>query len=467
MLRRRAPSIGSVAALAAAIFAVAVAGSSAARAPLRTVTLAPPPGLRAPGTVSEPHLAIDPAHPSVLVAVAQTRDLVAWRSEDGGRSWRASPPVAGKSSRRGYGAGDPVVALGADGSARLGGVVFNTQGGCTLLNRVGSYRSGNGGRNFRALAEAGQTQRLPRRFFGVPPVPNCPLPPGLTHVATNDKPWLAVDSSTGPRRGWVYLAWTVNDQYPDGRTFSTLLFAASRNGGRTYGRPVVVAPRARAPDELEQYSQVAVRPDGTIDIVWNARRSGATVILHSASRNGGASFGAPERVTTRPRGTTPLGLASSLAVSPTGRLAVCWAGSIRAKAYVPRVACSLSDGNRVWSRPVSPLANAGPQYLPAAAFQDERLWVAAYRSTAETTRVLPTRSDDGRSFAQPVVLATRPYGRSVICAPHPPDCGPRQRFVGDYIGAVASSDAVSVAFVLPVGLPASPNRVFVATLEQP
>jgi hypothetical protein len=116
------------------------------------------------------------------------------------------------------------------------------------------------------------------------------------------------------------------------------------------------------------------------------------------------------------------------------------------------------------SQPVTPFANRGWQYLPAAAFQGERLWVAGYRSTAETTRVLLARSDDGRTFRQPVVLAARRFGRGKLCAPHPPDCAPKQRFVGDYIGAVAGAGKVWIAFVLPVTGATSPNRVDVATL---
>jgi hypothetical protein len=432
--------------------------------PLRVVALAPPSALREPGLVSEPHLALDPSRPSVLVAVAQTPSaVVAWRSRDGGGSWSPSRPLAGKSGRGGYGAGDPIVAVGRDGLVLLGGGAFDAKGRCTLLNRVGSYRSVDGGRTFGAFSVAGDTFGLPRHFFGTPPRPSCPLPKGLTHISINDKPWIAVDGTGGPRSGSAYLVWTRYDQFLDGRTFSTLLFARSRDGGKTYGRPIVVARRAPRPEALEQYSQVEVRPDGTIDVVWNDLRRGAVVILHAASKDGGASFGPPERITTIPSGRTPVGLVSSLAVSPSGTLAVCWSGSIRAKRFVPRTACSLSSGG-AWSTPAAPFSNLSSQYLPAATFQGERLWVAAYQSTAKMTHVLLTRSDDGRTFAKPLVLAQRAFGRARICAPHPPDCRAHQSFVGDYIGAIANPNHVWVDFVLPVAGATSPNRVYVATL---
>jgi hypothetical protein len=447
-------------ALAAVVLVLGLAGSlAAADPPVQVVPLVPPPSLPQPGMVSEPHLALDPTNPAVLVAVAQTRAVVAWRSEDAGRSWTASPALLGKGGR-GVASGDPVVAIGPDGSVLFGALAFDPEGRCTLLQRVGSYRSQDGGRSFAPLTGAGQTIRLPRRFFGRP---SCPIPKGLTHLSVHDKEWIAVDVTGGARRGSVYLVWTIYDQYPDGRIFGTLLFAASRDGGKTYGRPIAVSPRTRMPDLLEHLSQVAVRPDGTVDVVWNELRNGAFSVVHAASSDGGGSFSTAEPVALLPGNTTPVGLVTSLAVSPAGKLAVCWSASILPKAYLPRVGCSLSSGDGKWSQPGSPFAG-GRQYLPAAAFQGERLWVAAYRSSATATRVLLTRSDDGKTFAEPIVLAERPYGRSVVCAPHPPNCTPKQRFVGDYIGAVAAPGKVWVDFVLPAGKGTSPNRVFVATL---
>jgi hypothetical protein len=455
-----------VLATAGAVSLVATASAaqqSAARGPLQVAVLAPPSGLRDAGDVSEPHLALDPENPSVLVAVAQTRDIVAWRSDDGGITWTGSRPLAGKSGKGGYAGGDPVVGLGPDGSALLAAVAIDRGGRCTLLNRVGAYRSADGARSFGPLAVVSQTLPLPRHFFGLPPLPTCPLPKGLAHVSNSDKPWVAIDTTNGPHRGSAYLAWTLNEEYGS-RTFQTLLVAASHDGGKTYGRAVVVAPKTRTPEALEQYSQIAVRPDGTLDVVWNDVRSDRTVILHASSTDGGASFGPPDRVYTLPPKTTPLGLVTSLAVSPAGRLAVCWSASTRPKVYLPRIGCALSSDGGSWSSAVTPFAHGGSQYLPAVAFEGERLWVAAYRSTAGTTRVLLTSSDDGRTFADPVVLAQRAYGRSRLCAPHPPDCAPRQRFVGDYIGAIAAPGKVWVDFVLPVAGPTTPKRVFVATL---
>lgn len=91
--------------------------------------------------------------------------------------------------------------------------------------------------------------------------------------------------------------------------------------------------------------------------------------------------------------------------------------------------------------------------------------MAAYKSAGARTRVQLAGSDDRQGFDAPIVLATRSYGRSRICAPHPPDCKPpRQRLIGDYIGAVAVPGRVWVDFVLPVKGPGSAQRVYVAAV---
>jgi hypothetical protein len=439
-----------------------VPSGAAAGGALHVVALTPPPGLPAGELLSEPHIAVDPVHPSRLVAVAQTfHGLVVWRSADGGSSWHG--PVTLRGSRRGtgYGSGDPVATIDREGSVLAAGVTFDRRGRCTLLERVGSYRSGDGGAEFARLASTGPTVALPRHFFGVPPLPQCPIPPGLDHMTTLDKPWIAA-GATRATAGSVYLSWTRFDQFLDGRTFATLYLSVSRDGGKSYRPPVVVSPRAAPPGSLEQYSQVGVRPDGTVDVIWNGLWNGRPGVLHRSSADG-RTFGPAEPVTLLPKGATTDGLATSLAISPAGRLGVCWSASALA-AYRPKVACSTSWGDGTWTRPVFPFTSYGLQYLPAAAFEGERLWVAAYRSVAGTTRVLLAGSTGRGAFAEPVVLARRPYGLRELCGTRPPDCYPSQRFVGDYIGAAASRDTVWVDFVLPQGAPESPNRVYVAKL---
>jgi hypothetical protein len=460
--------------IAVALLAVGAAGagpSVGAQEPqIRVVALVPPPALRGGGFVNEPHLALDPANPSVLLAVAQSAPppppppprsfFVTWRSADAGRTWTPSRLLAG-STGSGWVSADPVLSFGRNGFAALGVQTFDRSGRCTIISRVGSYRSTNGGRSFGAFAAAGPAFRIPRvaldRSAGT--LLRCPLPL-VRRLTIIDKPWIAVDAGSGS----VYLTWSRDEVVLPSGERSTLLFAASRDGGRAYARPLVLAPTTS--HGLAHVSQVAVRPDGTVDVVYAGLRNGRPALLHIASRNGGRSFARPEVVTTLPAAVLAVGVVASLAVSPGGALAVCWAGSVHPKKYVPHVACTQSSGDGRWSPALVPFRTGGTEFLPAATFQNETLWVAAYRSTSRSTRVLLARSVGGAPFAAPYVLASRNYGRDGLCAPHPPRCKRGQRFIGDYIGAVASADRVHVTFVLPVGALSSPNRVFVASVAQ-
>src|SRR5438105_15021322 len=87
--------------------ALLLAGLGAAGSRVEVTMLQPPTSLLDAAALSEPHLAIDPARPSALVAAAQTsRAVVAWRSEDSGATWTASSPRAGAGGH-GLSAGDP------------------------------------------------------------------------------------------------------------------------------------------------------------------------------------------------------------------------------------------------------------------------------------------------------------------------------------------------------------------------
>jgi hypothetical protein len=399
-------------------------------------------------TVSEPHLTLDPRDPETLVAVAQIdlfdrpRHLL-WRSDDGGVTW-TSPLVMGGSDNSEFGiAADPVVAGGRGGELVFAGLLYY---GTTSV--VGTRVSNNDGVSFTAFGRA-ETVKEPK---GV------------------DKPWVAVDQSAGEFGGRVYLAWLY---FRTGDpTSPQLRFAVSRDGGRTYGSPLVLMRTVfRGFDDTpEPLAQVAVRPDGTVDVVWNQRRSGALGIWHAFSTDGGASFSKSEAVARLDASTNAVGIVSSLAVSPSGRLAVCWSQSVSEATYDPRVLCAAKEAAGGWDEPRAILPESeDSQYLPAAAFQGERLWAASYVSDGARTRLVLVASDEGdASFGTPLTVGSWNLGDDDICAPHPPgaDCGSEQTFIGDYMGLVAAPESVSVAYIAPA-LPETRNRMFVSSLRTP
>jgi hypothetical protein len=279
-----------------------------------------------------------------------------------------------------------------------------------------------------------------------------------------DKPWLAVDATGGAFDGAAYLAWSR-------LTFDTairleLLASVSKDQGRSYGPPVVLDTRVQAGIGVFGHNvQVAVRPDGTVDAVWNGVRHGRPLILHAWSTNGGASFSAPETVAQLRPDASLAGVVTSLAVSPRGRLAVCWSQARSPDRNDPLVACTVRARHGGWGPAQQILSgNRDRQYLPAAAFQGERLWAAAYVSSATSTRLVAVRGE-GNHFGQPVTVNRWPVPGGRICAPHPPDCLEGQTFIGDYIGMVAAGRRVVVTYIQPSAGPSELNRLLVSSFR--
>jgi hypothetical protein len=159
-----------------------------------------------------------------------------------------------------------------------------------------------------------------------------------------------------------------------------------------------------------------------------------------------------------------LGIVTSLAASSRGRLGLCWSQAVSADRYDARVACTVTDRRGRWQpgREILP-RNRDRQYLPAVTFQGERLWAAAYLSGATSTRLVAVPVGRDR-IGDPVTVDSWPVPSSRICAPHPPDCLEGQTFIGDYIGLVATTRAVVVAYIAPSAVPGETNRVLVGLL---
>jgi hypothetical protein len=394
---------------------------------------------------SEPHIAADPGDPQRMYAVAQGAlpdvsldPQLFWRTEDGGRTW-SEPQLMGfiENTARGA-AGDPVVAAGEGGRVLFGALAVLidgeperlTESFGTFTGHIGTRVSTDAGRTFPSFGSADSI------------VTTGATPENI------DKEWLAVDTSRGPFRGSAYLAWV--HFRADGS--EDLLLAASRDGGVSYGVPYVLehfAPGQLA-GEIEEYVQVATRPDGTVDAVWNSVHDGGAVVLHSSSTDGGASFSAPTPIVRHDPAASGIGMVLSLAVAPSGRLGLCWPQSRPGPTYDPQVFCQATDGQGRWGAPEAVLpADPARQYLPAATFHGETLWATAYESDASSTRVVAV-PHTSHGFGAPVALAEWPIPSDRVCAPHPPDCAEGQTFIGDYIGAIATPQQLVVSAIEPV-----------------
>jgi len=112
-------------------------------------------------------------------------------------------------------------------------------------------------------------------------------------------PSVAVDRSTGPNAGSVYVTW-MDASSKQGRT----MLAASHDGGKTWSAPAWVHTLI-ANDTSQRGDQfmpaVSVGPDGTVDLTWMDRRWDANNHLfdcaYAFSLDGGATFSPVLRVT--------------------------------------------------------------------------------------------------------------------------------------------------------------------------
>ncbi|MFO0980640.1 MAG: sialidase family protein [Planctomycetota bacterium] len=118
---------------------------------------------------------------------------------------------------------------------------------------------------------------------------------GVSANSTQDKEFLAVDTTSGPFAGNLYLSWTSIDPG------STIFFSRSTDGGASFSTPIPIS----AAGEVNQYSEPAVGPNGDVYVAWFqfshpyvSLDPGA--ILVAKSIDGGVHFGTPVTVTAVP-----------------------------------------------------------------------------------------------------------------------------------------------------------------------
>ena len=278
-----------------------------------------------------------------------------------------------------------------------------------------------------------------------------------------DKGWLAADRGpTSPLRGTVYLSWHANRPLPDHTVESFLWLASTRDVGKTWSDPVRVTEHFGG--------QIAVRADGTIDLVYSDRDG--RVLLHDSSSDGGRTFAGPDTVAAAPTGEV-IGLAS-LAITPTDSAVVCWAQGPETASPGYRVRCAVG-GSTGWSvTDLDPAPDqSGAAGLPAVAANRHGIWVLSYRADSAMVSVrLHHSTDGGRSFAISQTLATRPFGLDRFCpAPSAPcrhtlaETG--AYFAGDYVGISAAPNRIAVAYALPeTDDPKARSTIFTTILRQ-
>jgi hypothetical protein len=106
---------------------------------------------------------------------------------------------------------------------------------------------------------------------------------------TQDKDWLAVDTTSSKYRGSVYVTWTDFSQTFGG---DFILFAWSTDGGVSFSIPQALSPMDGT--TLVQDSSIAVGPNGEIYVSYLDSHFGGSGITVTKSTDGGTTFSALE-----------------------------------------------------------------------------------------------------------------------------------------------------------------------------
>ena len=288
-------------------------------------------------------VAADPTDPNRLFAASMVwthsrgQSVAGYASADGGATWRHR--FCQVAARDGERVNDPTVAFGPAGELYL------------ACMRYGPQPSGNGGKgakppeslDFFSSADLGRTWATTLRRPEMP-----------------DRPWLAVDTTSGPLRGRVYC--TGNLDAP--------VLLASGDGARTFARPDTPDPRINC-----RPSNPVVLSDGTALFTYRRVADGANgndrpTYPVFATTDGGKTA---ERLRPVRANWKHARLGSNVAIaSDFPQLAVDPLGSPRKD----RLHCVWADGESYAQR-----------------------------------RVLYSRSSDrGQSWSDPVVLSEQPMG---------------------------------------------------------
>ena len=218
---------------------------------------------------SEPSVAINPNHPSQVVAVFQPATVV--YSSDGGQTFATAdlPPIDGW-----RGGGDVSVTFDNQGHAYLSTLHFEKLGSMSYWargagkNGIFVRRSLDGGKTWEKDAVSVKT------YDGTGPD---------SHM--EDMPRIFADAQPhSPYAGNVYVGW-IEWQLDK----SVMLFARSTDGGKTFSEPMRISTHAGLPrdDNGGLVGLVGVvGADGTIYAIWN---DGSTITF-TQSHDGGKTF---------------------------------------------------------------------------------------------------------------------------------------------------------------------------------
>lgn len=178
----------------------------------------------------------------------------------------------------------------------------------------------------------------------------------------------------------------------------SVFYQQSVDGGVSYLPPVRVSP----PDIVNFTPDVAISPSGAIYVVWSGIFNQGRAILISRSTNGGASFSAPQAISTGRFGQTP-----KINISQNGIIYVTYFDSNSNGTTSGTYITSLQEtAFPIASRP-GLISNAGAfSEQTSVLFDSQQNIYIVYGDSNTGISYLVTANSSGRNFSLPMPIAT-------------------------------------------------------------
>jgi len=390
-----------------------------------------------PGTQAEPYLHVNPADFKHLIAGWQenrfedggAQALNVAVSFNGGRTWSESvlPGLTLVSGGPWERASDPWVEFGPDGYVYFASLLINES---NPDNAIAVSRSTDGGRTWEDPVEVASSP-----------------------IDFNDKEALTIDTyPDSPYRGRVYVAWDINVSDATGQNVigQDLVVARSQDRGESYKNPRLVR---RGSDNIGAIPRVG--PDGTVYLIWSGKRfdDNNWFIYFSRSRNGGRRWSRPRIIAFLATVGVPDircgDILPAFSIDPiSGDQYVVWQDG--RWSGVDQITFMYSrDNGQTWSDPQS--VSAAPldaaTFTPSVAVNGLGQVAVSYYSLENdparaflVDRYLRISNDGGESFG-PAIRATRRTFNIRFAAVA------RGYFLGDYVGLAGTDEQFHLLWV--------------------
>ncbi len=300
------------------------------------------------------------------------------------------------------------------------------------------------------------------------------------NLVFNDKPWITVDQTGGPRNGNLYATWSYdygNDCGEGNPCVEEIAFSRSSDGGKTFSKPKFIEGNApfcanSLPDRPARSTRCdgaigatpVVLPDGSLAVAF--LNSYAAIVpagnsipdrqLVVTSPDGGTTWTQPVPVATisningyfLPERYRNLSLPSFASDPRTGQLYITWSDKATGDADI--LFSASSDRGHSWSAPLrvndDPLRNGEEQFQPQVAVAPGGVISISFFDTRLDPKhklidvYLAQSRDRGATFLKNARITTQSWDPTVDA----PIDGSGSQFIGDYQGL-----AVDNLFVHP------------------